>query len=391
MRFQTTTVLIALAFTLACATAPSPTRLNTVVKTVPPSSGTVNSTPTSLAPQRTVVPTIPKLIPTPTETSPTVLTIKTQAPTSGSTPTAAAPGASPAVESVDEELRFLALGDSYTIGESVSVSERWPVQLAQLIRNQGIKIAEPVIVAGTGWTTTDLATEIKSRDTEESFDLVTLMIGVNNQFRGLDFGKYRGEFLALLDTALGFAGGKKANVVVVSIPDYGVTPFASSLDGDLIAREIDQFTDINREEAIKAGVAYVDITGISREAKTDITLLAADGLHPSGKMYSLWAKEIHAEITLINNATSTAQATLIPTPMPTATASPPPTALASPTNVPIPTNAPNPTPFIQPKFGNSVGDTLPHFEFTLIDGTMRSTAQLSSQGRPVFLFFFATW
>lgn len=251
-----------------------------------------------------------------------------------------------------EELRYLALGDSYTISESVAVSERWPVQLTRLIREQGVKISEPEIVARTGWTTTQLAAEINIRSPKGPFDIVTLMIGVNNQFRGFDLGDYRAEFSNLLDTAVALAGGELANVIVISIPDYGVTPFAAGLDDDLIAREIDLFTSVNQEEAIKAGVAYVDVTSISRQAKTDLSLVAADGLHPSGNMYGRWAEVIHSEIAsrvdAVPKFVPTIQPTLTPTPMPTATVVPTPTP--SPTATPTPTVEPcrinYPTPIV---------------------------------------------
>jgi len=274
-----------------------PTQVNLATTTAPTSSP---AAPTSIPPPTNSVarsqPTAPASIPPSTKS---VAASQPAAPTLIPPPTisvATSQPTAPAARPVDQELRFLALGDSYTIGESVAVSERWPVQLAQLIREQGIRIAEPEIVAETGWTAADLASGIDASGLKGTFDVVTLMIGVNNQFRHLDLREYRGEFLGLLDTAMALAGDEPAKVIVISIPDYGVTPFAAALDGDLIAREIDLFSAVNREEAIKAGVAYVDVTGISRRAKTDLSLVAVDGLHPSGKMYGLWAEVIHSEI-----------------------------------------------------------------------------------------------
>jgi len=183
--------------------------------------------------------------------------------------------------------RYLALGDSYTIGESVPESERYPVQLAR-----ELKIGEPEIIAKTGWTTDELNAAIDKADPHGPYDLVTLLIGVNNQYRGRSADEYRTQFVALLQRAIGFAGGKTKNVVVVSIPDWGVTPFAKGRDRAKIAREIDQFNAINREETLRAGARYVDITAESRQAANDTALVAGDGLHPSGKMYSEWTRMI---------------------------------------------------------------------------------------------------
>ena len=188
------------------------------------------------------------------------------------------------------ELRYLALGDSYTIGQSVVVAERWPVQLVQRLREAGVNIADPEIVARTGWTTEDLAAGIETANPQGPFDIVSLLIGVNNQFRGLDIDQYRTEFAALLQRALAFAGDKPANVIVVSIPDWGVTPFAVGIDGDRIAKEINLYNMINKEQAARVGATYIDITGISRLAEADRRLLADDGLHPSGDMYGRWVE-----------------------------------------------------------------------------------------------------
>ena len=183
--------------------------------------------------------------------------------------------------------RYLALGDSYTIGESVPESERYPVQLAR-----ELKMGEPEIIAKTGWTTDELNAAIDKADPHGPYDLVTLLIGVNNQYRGRSADEYRTQFVALLQRAIGFAGGKTKNVVVVSIPDWGVTPFAKGRDRAKIALEIDQFNAINREETLRAGARYVDITPESRQAANDAALVAGDGLHPSGKMYSEWTRMI---------------------------------------------------------------------------------------------------
>jgi lysophospholipase L1-like esterase len=186
-------------------------------------------------------------------------------------------------------LQLLALGDSYTIGEAVPETERWPVQLAAMLEQRGKKLGPPLIIAQTGWTTDELAAAIEQEKPVGPFDYVSLLIGVNNQYRGRDSEEYRGEFRRLLLQAIGFAGGRAGRVIVLSIPDWGVTPFAQGQDRARIAREIDQYNQVNREEAIRAGARYVDITPISRQAQSDKTLLAADGLHPSGTMYRRWA------------------------------------------------------------------------------------------------------
>jgi undecaprenyl-diphosphatase len=180
---------------------------------------------------------------------------------------------------------YLALGDSYTIGESVPAGERFPVQLAQALH-----VGEPEIIAKTGWTTDELNAAIDAADPKGPYDLVTLLIGVNNQYRGRGADEYRTQFAALLQRAIGFAGGNAKHVVVVSIPDWGVTPFADGRDRAKIGREIDQFNAINREEAARAGAKWVDITPISRRA--DPSLVAGDGLHPSGAQYAEWVKAI---------------------------------------------------------------------------------------------------
>ena len=183
--------------------------------------------------------------------------------------------------------RYLALGDSYTIGESVDASERFPAQLARTLN-----LGEPEIIARTGWTTDELNAAIDAANPQGPYDLVTLLIGVNNQYRGRSADEYRTQFTALLQRAIGFAGGDASKVVVVSIPDWGVTPFAKDRDRAKIASEIDQFNAVNREEAAKAGAHYAGITAISRGG--DAALVAGDGLHPSGKQYAEWVKVISA-------------------------------------------------------------------------------------------------
>lgn len=187
---------------------------------------------------------------------------------------------------------FLALGDSYTIGEAVAETERWPMQLASSLRKRTISIDEPVIIARTGWTTDELNAAIDASDIRGPFDLVTLLIGVNNQYRGRSADEYRVEFKQLLQRAIRFAGGAASHVIVVSIPDWGVMPFAEGRDRKKIAKEIDMFNAVNWEESVLAGAQYVDITPISREVERYPELIASDRLHPSGVQYKYWGELI---------------------------------------------------------------------------------------------------
>jgi lysophospholipase L1-like esterase len=182
---------------------------------------------------------------------------------------------------------FLALGDSYTIGESVAPADRFPNQLAR-----ALKIADPEIIAKTGWTTDELEWAIHQAKVHGPFDLVTLLVGVNDQFRGRTAEAYKKEFDVVLKRAIALAGGHPARVVVISIPDWGVTPFAEGRDRKKIAAEIDHFNAINQKEAIHAGARYADITPMSRHAAADRSLVAQDGLHPSARMYAQWVEVI---------------------------------------------------------------------------------------------------
>lgn len=189
---------------------------------------------------------------------------------------------------------YLALGDSYTIGESVSQDQSFPFQLAGKLNSTGIKVSAPEIIATTGWTTDELIRAIREKNFKKKYDLVTLLIGVNNQYRGYSKENYRTEFQELLQTALFFANNRPERVFVISIPDWGVTPFAqkSGRNAARISAEIDDFNKVNKEEALRAEISYIDITPGSREAANDPSLLAEDGLHPSGKMYSEWATKL---------------------------------------------------------------------------------------------------
>jgi lysophospholipase L1-like esterase len=188
-------------------------------------------------------------------------------------------------------LTYLALGDSYTIGQSVIQNGSFPYQLVNLLNSQGkLDVNYPVILATTGWTTDNLIYAISTSNiTHNKYDMVTLLIGVNDQYQGLTPDHYHANFVTLLHTAINFAGGDSTRVFVLSIPDYGVTPFAQGQD-NIIGPQIDQFNAINKAESLKAGVNYLDITPISRQAATDTSLIAPDGLHPSAKMYTLWVQ-----------------------------------------------------------------------------------------------------
>jgi lysophospholipase L1-like esterase len=186
--------------------------------------------------------------------------------------------------------KYLALGDSYTSGESVGADDRWPVQLAHRLKEYGIDLGEPQVIATTGWTTDELSTGIDQAKPVGPYQLVTLSIGVNNQYRNRDAEEYRQQFKSLLARSIGFAGGNARHVIVLSIPDWGVTPFADGQDRKRIGSQIDYFNSINRDETQKAGAAYVDVTPESRTASTQPSLIAGDGLHPSPQMYAEWVK-----------------------------------------------------------------------------------------------------
>lgn len=193
-----------------------------------------------------------------------------------------------------DSLRYLALGDSYTIGESVPESKRWPVQLADALRQEGLRLAQPEIIAQTGWTTDELTAGIAKAHPQGPYALVSILIGVNNQYRGRSVEMFRREFRGLLAEAIAFADGQEERVFVVSIPDWGVMPFARDRDQDEIAKAIDAFNRAKKEEADHARVLFLDITPISRQAADDNSLVAPDGLHPSGAMYALWVQQIRS-------------------------------------------------------------------------------------------------
>lgn len=192
---------------------------------------------------------------------------------------------------ISPRYNYLALGDSYTIGEGVAVNEGFPQQLAEELNAEGYLVADPRVVARTGWTTADLSGALASANLDPPYDLVSLLIGVNNQYQGRSTEEYRGEFSALLESAIAYAGGREDQVLVVSIPDYGYTPFGRSRQPQ-ISSDIDEFNAINREVTLARGVQYVDVTPISRRGLAEPELVASDGLHPSARQYQLWVEQL---------------------------------------------------------------------------------------------------
>ena len=196
---------------------------------------------------------------------------------------------SPSVANDTHAVPFLALGDSYTIGERVPDTERWPVQLAARLRARGVDAGDPMIIARTGWTTDELSAAMDEAKPRGPYGLVTLLIGVNDQFRGGTPDVYRPKFAAMLNRAIALAGDKASAVLVLSIPDWGVMPFAEGRDRAAIGGQIDAFNAVARDECGRRGVRFVDVTPASREATTQPSLGAVDGLHPSGAQYARWA------------------------------------------------------------------------------------------------------
>ena len=191
---------------------------------------------------------------------------------------------------------YLALGDSYTIGEQVALEDNFPYQTVKLLKEARIEVADPVIVAKTGWTTDELAQALREEGIKETFSLVTLLIGVNNQYRGRDLDNNRKEFTALLEQAIVFANGHTQNVFVLSIPDWGVTPFAEGKDRDEIATAIDGYNNANKSITLAHKANWLDITDSTRQNGANTGFLVEDGLHPSAKEYAIWAERLANEI-----------------------------------------------------------------------------------------------
>jgi lysophospholipase L1-like esterase len=192
--------------------------------------------------------------------------------------------------STGRSVSFLALGDSYTVGQGVAAQERWGEQLAALDQAQGLNT--PDLIAQTGWTTGELQQAIAASGNTKTYELVSLLIGVNNQFRGLPLAQYRTEFRDLLRTAIRFAGNRPGRVLVLSIPDWGRSPFAGGYDQLRISQEIDQFNAAAQQECVAAGVVFVNITDLTRAAAGARAQFAPDGLHYSGRHMQQWAQRV---------------------------------------------------------------------------------------------------
>ncbi|HZI54577.1 MAG TPA: SGNH/GDSL hydrolase family protein [Chitinophagaceae bacterium] len=191
---------------------------------------------------------------------------------------------------------YLALGDSYTIGEGIAIKESFPHQVVDMLRAKGMEFKAPKVIAKTGWTTDELQTAIQNSNLEGRYDFVSLLIGVNNQYRKRKVDEYLLEFESLVKQAILFAGNDPKKVIVLSIPDWSVTPFGAGATQARIASEIDQFNEANTQVAEKYHVHYINITPGTRQAARDAGLVAEDGLHPSAKEYRKWAKKVAAVI-----------------------------------------------------------------------------------------------
>ncbi len=200
--------------------------------------------------------------------------------------------ASPPAKKPDTMYTYLALGDSYTIGELVPMAENFPHQLTDVLRKEHIEVAAPVIIAKTGWTTDELAAAIMEHNITDTFSFVTLLIGVNNQYRGRDVANYKEEFTQLLQQAISFAGNKPERVFVISTPDWGATPFAEGKDRKQVAKEIDDYNHAEQEITAAHKCHYLNITESTRENGNKEAFLAEDKLHPSAKEYAIWVNEL---------------------------------------------------------------------------------------------------
>jgi len=195
-----------------------------------------------------------------------------------------------------EPIRYLALGDSYTIGESVMVEERYPIQLATMLTNDSFAVDETKIIAKTGWTTGELQAAINQEKPDSNYQLVSLLIGVNNQYRGNSIDVYAKEFEGLLQQAVAFANGEKEKVFVVSIPDYAYTPFGQNADSEAITKGVSGFNVVNKQITDQYNIAYYNITPISQEGIEKPVLVAQDKLHPSGEQYRIWVESFYEDV-----------------------------------------------------------------------------------------------
>jgi len=196
--------------------------------------------------------------------------------------------------------KFLALGDSYTIGQSVEVNERWPVQFLKELKATTNVIDTLQIIAQTGWRVDQLKEAMNSSDLESPYGIVSLLIGVNNQYQGQNANDFRPEFIEILEKSLKLVENRTERLFVISIPDWGASPYGFGFDRAKVSKEINEFNSVVKEESEKRGLRYFDITTISRRALIDRTLIASDGLHPSGKMYKLWVDKMIPIISKIN-------------------------------------------------------------------------------------------
>lgn len=187
---------------------------------------------------------------------------------------------------------YLALGDSYTIGEAVPLDQCFPYRVVQLLRKKEFNFSAPEIIAKTGWTTDELQDAVNKSILLSKYDFVTILIGVNNQYRGKDAIEYKQQFEEILKKAIELANGKKEHVIIISIPDYSITPYANAMDTERISKEIEVLNGINKALSIQYKVPHVDITAGFKKAEQDPSLIAQDGLHPSGKEYARWAEKI---------------------------------------------------------------------------------------------------
>jgi lysophospholipase L1-like esterase len=192
------------------------------------------------------------------------------------------------------KIKYLALGDSYTKGQSIPLAESFPYQLKDSLQKKAALNVTVRVIAQTGWTTTNLLDAIQSANLQEKYDLVTLLIGVNNQYQGKPISLYQKEFPALMQKAIELAGGDTSKVLILSIPDYAYTPYGNGATH--ISQGIDTYNNMNKMFALQYGIKYIDITAISRQGLANPSLVAGDGLHPSGKMYHLWVQSMYAEV-----------------------------------------------------------------------------------------------
>ena len=197
----------------------------------------------------------------------------------------------------EKPLKLLALGDSYTVATSESFNNGWPFQLIAYLEKKDLEFEAPKVIAGAGWTTSKLLEEIEKEKTDNYHDLVFLMIGVNNQYRGLPKEEFQKDFSELLEKSIVYANGKASRTYVVSIPDWGVTPFAKFKNSKKIAREIDEFNTLMQKSSTKMGVHYIDVTKSSKNMAVQPSLIASDSLHPSKRMYKIWAKKMAKIVT----------------------------------------------------------------------------------------------